>query len=164
DQLTRSADEVGGLEVDLDPVHAVVALGRRLRLGIDVERVVGAGLHARLAADATVAVEIHDAVGPPVQRHRGADGHARRVVAVIAAHDGEVAPRIRERPLLDVLDPGAVDSERHLVLFLAGDRTGVAANALPLVDHETVTHLISALASPGIHSALASRLRPSARI
>src|SRR5205807_1464981 len=46
----------------------------------------------------------------------------------------------------------------------AGDRTGVAANALPLVDHETVTHLISALASPGIHSALASRLRPSARI
>ena len=35
----------------------------RLRRGIDVEGVVRAGLHARLAADAARAVEVHDAVG-----------------------------------------------------------------------------------------------------
>ena len=77
DRPLGADDDARGLEPPLHPVGAEVALGGRVRVGIDVERVVGARLHARLAADAPVAVEIDDAVGPPVQRHRGADRHAR---------------------------------------------------------------------------------------
>src|SRR5262245_29086064 len=139
-------------------MSAVVALGRRLRLRIDVERVVGTGLHARLAADAAVAVEVHDPVGAPVKSDGGADGDARGVVAVIAAHHGEIAPRVGEGALLDVLDPRAVDPEGNLVLLLAGIGGTVGAVACPLIDHKSVAHggqatspsiSCSVLASPG---------------
>ena len=140
DGLDRADHDAGRLEAGLHAMGTVVALGRGVRLGIDVERVVGAGLHARLAADAPRAVEVHDAVRPAVERHRRADRHAGRVIAVIAAHHREVAPRVREHALLDVLHPGAVDAQRDLVLLLAGHRAGVAADTLPLVDHEAVAH------------------------
>src|SRR5260370_361757 len=63
------------------------------------------------------------------------------VVAVVAAHDAEVAPGVREHPLLDVLHPRAVHPERDLVLLLAGHRAGVTADALALVDDEAVSHV-----------------------
>src|SRR5262249_60117914 len=119
-------------------VRAVVTLGCRVRVGIDVERVVGTGLHARLAADAAAAIEVDDAVGAAVERHRRADGNARRVVAVVAAQHGEVTPRVGERALLDVLHPGAEGAQWHPVLFLAGHRAGVTADAATADDHEAV--------------------------
>src|SRR5439155_15581366 len=133
-------DHARGFEPDLQPVRAVVALGRGVRVRVDVERVVGAALHAGLAADAARAVEVHDAVGAAVEGDGRTDRHAGRVVAVIAAQHGEVAARVRPRPLLDVLDPGAKGSERHLVFFLARHRARMAADALAVVDHETVSH------------------------
>src|SRR2546430_307531 len=133
-------DHARGLEPDLQPVRAVVALGRGVRVRVDVERVVGAALHAGLAADAARAIEVHDAVGAAVEGDGRTDRHAGRVVAVIAAQHGEVAARVRPRPLLDVLDPGAKGSERHLVFFLARHRARMAADALAVVDHETVSH------------------------
>lgn len=36
---------------------------------------------------------------------------------------------------LDDLDPGPVDANRHVVLALAGDDAGLAADALAEVDH-----------------------------
>jgi hypothetical protein len=140
DRLHRADDHARGLEADLDAMGAVVALGRGVRVRVDVERVVRARLHARLAADAPVAVEVDDAVRPSVERDGGADRHARGVVAVVAAHHREVTPRVRERTLLDVLHPGAVHAQRDLVLLLARHRAGVAADAFPLVDHEAVAH------------------------
>src|SRR5882762_5179541 len=97
-------------------------------------------LHAGLAADTARAVEVHDAIGPPVEGDGGADRHAGRRVAVVAAQDREVSPRVREGPALHVLHPGAEGAERHLVLLLARDGAGVAADAPPLVDHEAVAH------------------------
>src|SRR5712692_1592474 len=76
DRLLRADDDASGLESHLDPVRAEVALRGRVRLGVNVERVVGAGLHAGLAADAALAVEIDDAVGTAEERKRRADFNA----------------------------------------------------------------------------------------
>ena len=71
DRPLGADDHTGRLEPDLHPVRAVVALRGRVGVGVDVECVVRAGLHAGLAADAAVAVEIDDPVGPPVERTVG---------------------------------------------------------------------------------------------
>src|SRR5204863_138163 len=106
--------------------------------GVDVECVVGTALHAGLAADAAVAVEVHDPVRTPVEGDGRADGHAGRVVAVVTAEDREVPARVGIVAALDVLHPRAEGAERHPVLFLARHRARVAADALSLIDHEPV--------------------------
>src|SRR5581483_5709956 len=124
-------------------VHArsiEVALGGGVALRIDVERIVRAGLHARLAADAALVVEIDDAVGAAKERHRRADFDARRVVAVIAAQHREVPPRVRVAALLDVFDPRAIHADGDVVLLLAGQRAGMTADAAVLVDDKPVAH------------------------
>src|SRR6185369_10243724 len=78
DRLRRAHRHAGRLQSHLDLVRAEVALGGRLGLGIDVERVVRTALHAGLAADAAPAVEVHDAVRPAEQSGRRADLDARR--------------------------------------------------------------------------------------
>ena len=140
DRALRTHDHARGLEPHLHAVRAVVALGGGVRVGVDVERVVGAALHARLAADAARAVEVDDAVGAPIEGHRRADGDTRRVIAVVAAQHGEVAARVRPGALLDVLHPRAERSEGNLVLLLARHRARVTADALAMVDHESVSH------------------------
>ena len=89
------------------------------------------------AADAAIGIEIDDAVGPAIERGHGADRHARRPIAVIAAHHAEEPPAGRELALLDVLDPGAIDADRHLMFALARHRAGMTTDALAVVDHET---------------------------
>ena len=133
-------DHASGLDAFLHPVRAVVAFGRRVRLGIDIQGVVGAGLHARFAADATVGIEIDDAVRAQKQRRNRADLHAGRIGAVVAAVNGERTARIGERSLLHVLDPGAVDPQGDVVFRLAGHRAGVTADAAAIVDDKSVIH------------------------
>ena len=140
DRLHGADDHARGLEPHLHAMGAVVALRGGVRARVDVERVVGAGLHARLAADAPLAVEVHDAVAPPVERDGGADRDARGVVAVVAAEDREVAPGVRIVSTLDVLHPCAEGAERNAILFLARHGAGVATDALPLIDDEPVAH------------------------
>lgn len=57
---------------------------------------------------------------------------------MVASHDGEEPFGVRPSPLLDVLDPGAVNAKRHIVLGLARNRTGVATDTARLVDDESV--------------------------
>src|SRR5712692_629388 len=140
DRLLRADDDASGFEAHLDSVGAQVTLRGRIRIRIDVERIVRAGLHARLAADAAIAVEIDDAVGAAIERYGRADLDAGRVVTMVAAENTEVPPRIGIFALLYVLDPRAVNSERDVVLFLTGDRTRVAADAAVVIDDKTVTH------------------------
>ena len=59
---------------------------------------------------------------------------------MVAAMDAELACGVRVGALLNVLDVGAVDADRHVVLGLAGDGAGVAADASPIVNHESVVH------------------------
>ncbi len=138
DGLLRTHHDAGRLEPELRTVGAVVALLGGAGVLVQVERVVGAGLHAGAAADAGVAVEIDDRVRPLVQGDDRADLDAGRLVAVIAAQHREVAPHLREGALLDVLHPGSEVSDRDLVFRLARHRARMAADALSMVDHETV--------------------------
>ena len=105
-------------------------------LGVDVERVVGARVHARLAANAVIVLEVNNAVVGAEQRRSRADRHARGVVALVAAHDVELASHVGKGSRLDVLDPGSIDPERNIVLALAGDRAGMTANAIVAVEKE----------------------------
>lgn len=97
---------------------------------VDVQGIVGTRLQTRLAADTAVGVEIDHAVVPAIKRSNGTDGDAGRPIAVVAAHHREVAPIGGEGPFLDILHPGPIDADGHLMLTFAGHRTGMAADAL----------------------------------
>jgi hypothetical protein len=120
---------------------AEIALSRGIVVGIDVESIIRASLHASFTTDAAPAVEINDSVGPPVQSVGGADFRARGVIAVVAPHDPEVARRMRELALLDMLYPGAKNTHRHLVFLFARNRAGVTPNTTVLIDDKSVSHL-----------------------
>ena len=140
DRLRGTNDDAGRFEIGLDAMRAEVAFGGRAGFGVNVKRVVGAGLHAGLASDTAAVVEINDAVVALEQRAGRANLDARRLLAMVASHHAEMAAGVGEGTLLDVLDPGAKDADRDLVLILAGNRAGVTSDASVLVDHEAVTH------------------------
>ena len=56
---------------------------------------------------------------------------------MIAAHDGKHPARVGELPLFYILDPGPIDPDGDIMLGFAGNRTGVAADAVAIVDYES---------------------------
>ena len=128
------------LQADVHPLCAVVALGGGVGIGVNVEGVVGAGLHARLTADAAVLVKVHDAIGPEVERLHGTDFHAGGVGAVVAAHDGEQAAGMGEFAFLHLFHPSPKDTYGYVVFGLASRGAGVAANTLSVVNDKPVLH------------------------
>ena len=123
-------------------MRAEVALLGGVGIWIDVQRIVRTRLHAGLATDAAIAVEVYDAVVEPVEGSHRADGYARSVVAVIASENGKESAGVRILTFFYVLDPGPKRPERHLVLGLACDGAGVTADALAMVYDEAVFHLV----------------------
>jgi hypothetical protein len=83
-------------------------------------------------------VQIDDAVAALEERVRRADAHARRVAALVAEDGKEESPGVGEGTLLDRFYPAPVDADRDLVLRLARDRAGVAADAFPEIDGKAV--------------------------
>ena len=59
---------------------------------------------------------------------------------MIATLHGKHTPGIGKFPFLDVFDPSPIDADRQIVFLLAGDRAGVTADALAVVDDEAVIH------------------------
>ena len=47
-------DDTGWLQANFRTMGTIVALGRGMAVGVDVERVVGTGLHTRFTADTAV--------------------------------------------------------------------------------------------------------------
>src|SRR5438309_9602700 len=123
--LSRADDHAGGQQLVLDAVRAEVALLGRPGVWIDEELIVRARLHARAASDAVVRVQIDDTVAAPEQGVRRADSYAWRVDALVAQDRKEEALRLRERALLDGLDPAAIHPNRNVVFSFTGDRAGV---------------------------------------
>ena len=154
DRFHRADDDAGRFVARIYAMGAEVALGRRVGFGIDVKGIVGAGLHARFAADTAVAVKIDNAVIPDVKRGGGADVHARSGLAMIAAVHRKDPPVVGEGALLHIFHMGSVDPQRHVVLRLAGHRAGMAPDAGAVVDYEAVIHSVRAciifLMSPGV--------------
>src|SRR6185437_302934 len=91
-------------------------------------------LHARLAADTGVVVEIDQAIGPLVHRGDRADLDTGRFVAVITSENSEVAFDFWKGADFDVFDPGAEGADGDVVLGFARGGTGVAAYTSGLVD------------------------------
>jgi hypothetical protein len=119
-------------------MRAEVAFGGGMGIRVQIERIVGTGLHARLASDATVAVEIDDAVVATKECSRRTYFNAGRVVAMVAAHHAEMAAGVRKLTFFNVFDPGAEDAERDVMLFLAGDRARMTPDAAVVIDYEAV--------------------------
>lgn len=132
--------DAGRFKADVNPVGTVITLGRRAGVRVNVERIVRTGLHAGFTADAPVFVEVHNAIGPDVKRFNGADFHAWRIGAVVAAQDGKKPSGMREVALFNLLDVGAEHAHGYIVFRFAGGGAGMAANALSVINDETVFH------------------------
>src|SRR6185369_5816842 len=133
-------DDASRLDLRFDAMRAIVALFCGIGVRVDVEGVVRTSLHARLAADAAVAVEIDDAVVAAKERRHRTDGDAWRIVAVIAAHHRKITPRVGILALLYVLHPRAEGADGDLMLGFAGDGAGMAADALAVVNQKAISH------------------------
>ena len=140
DRLGRADHRARRREAHLRAVRAEVALLRRPRVRVDVEGVVGAPLHARLAPDAAVGIHIHDAIGTLAKSARGADLDAGGLSALVTAQDREAAANLWELADLGVLHPGPKAPQGDIVLRLAGDRARVASDAARVVNDESKLH------------------------
>ena len=56
---------------------------------------------------------------------------------MIATHDRKVPLRVGKLTLLDVFDPSAIHANWNFMLRFAGNRTGVATDASPVVYDKT---------------------------
>src|SRR5437588_668176 len=101
-------DDTGWLQANFRTMGTIVALGRGLAVGINVERVIGACLHAGLTANTTLGIEIDDAVPALKESLRRANSDTRSIGAVIAAVDKKIAPRVGELAFFDIFDPRAI--------------------------------------------------------
>ena len=140
--MNGAHDYARRLKLSLDPVGAVIALLSRVAVGVDVKRVIRACLHTGFAADAPVAVEINYPVIAFEQRGDGADGHARRVLAVITPEHGKESPRVRVFALLYVFHPRAKCAERDFVFGFTRDRTRVTSDAFAVVNYKPIFHVL----------------------
>ncbi len=139
-RLHRTHHHARGLEADVDPLRAEVALLRGVVLRVDEDRIVRTGRDAGLAADADRFVEIDDAVRSLVHRRRRTSVGARWIFALIAARDLKRAAHVRKDADVGILHVGAVHGERHLVFRLAGRGAGVATDAAAVVDDFRPAH------------------------
>jgi hypothetical protein len=121
-------------------MRAEMALGGRAIIGIHVNGIVGTGLHAGLATNAALGVEIDDAILALVHRGHRTDRDAGRFLAMVAARDLKYSACVRVNALLDVLHPRPVHADGHMVFGLARYRAGMTSDALPIIDNEAVFH------------------------
>ena len=152
DGLCRADDDARGLQVFLHPVRTEVAFGRGVAVGIDVESVVGAGLHAALASDTTLIVKVYDSIRTAEEGVGGADLNAGSIVTVVTSHHPEVAPGVGKFSRLHILQPGAKHSHRDLMLFLASQSARVAADTSLVIDHESITHRENMYCTEGVNT------------
>jgi hypothetical protein len=60
---------------------------------------------------------------------------------MIATHYAEMAAGVWKLPLFDVLNPGAEDADRNVVLFLACDRARMTPDTTIVINYESVPQL-----------------------
>lgn len=122
----------------LDSVRAVITFGCSTLVGVDVKRIIGASLHARLAPYAPLIIEIDNPIGSCEKSRGRTDSRTWRVLAMIASMDAELSGRIGIRTLFDVLDMCPIYSDRDIMLRLAGYGASMAPDASLVVYHESV--------------------------
>ncbi len=120
---------------------AEVALLDNRHEGVDISRIIWAGSETIFAATASVFVNDHDPVFPlPGCLDRTIDDTGR-MVALIAQGGQEVARDIGVFPLFNNLHPRAENSQGNTIFRLAGNRTAMATDASPEIDHHGISFL-----------------------
>ena len=140
DRVLRAYVDASRFETNIDTMRTIVALGGCVLGWFHVERIVRTGLCAGFASNASPAIKVDNAVFSGKKSCDRADLDARSIGAMVAPHYGKQPTRIRESPLFDVFDPGAVYAYWHLVLGLACDGTRMTADTLSVIDHEAIIH------------------------
>jgi hypothetical protein len=128
----------GWFESHVNAMRAESAFGGSVCLGVEVNRVVRAGLHTGFASDADAWVKLDDAVIALIHRSDRTDAHAWGIGAMIAARHLKAAAHIRIRARLDILDPRPIHTQWHLILRLARGAACVTADALTLVNQKSI--------------------------
>ena len=119
---------------------AVVALGSGVRIGVDVEGIVGAGLHTRFTTDAAVFVKIHDAIRAKIKCFDRTNLNTWSIGAVVAAHHREQAAGMRELAFFNLFDPSTEHTDWYVVFGFTGGGAGMAADTLAVVYYKAVFH------------------------
>ena len=61
---------------------------------------------------------------------------------MIAAHDGKHPAGVGELPLFYILNPGPIDPDGDIMFCFTGNRAGVAADTVAIVDNESKIQVI----------------------
>ncbi len=151
DRLHRADDDTGRFESLFDSVGAEVTFLDGAEIIIEIQRIVGAGLHTCAATDAGVAIDVDNSVRAFLKRVDGTDRDAGRVGTLVAPKYGKVPAYVGELTELGVLDRCPEIADRNVVLGFAGDGAGVAADAPRVIDDEAILHgdSVPAAASAG---------------
>jgi len=67
---------------------------------------------------------------------------ARSIGAMVAAHNRKKPASVRELPFFYIFNPSTVDPDRHIVLRLAGDGTGVTSDTFTVVYNKAKVHYL----------------------
>ena len=138
--MHRADDDTSRFQSLFDSVGAEVAFLDGAEIIIEIQRIVRAGLHTCLAADAGVAIDVDDAIRAFLQRVDGTDRDAGRIGTLVAPKYGKVPADIGELTDLGVLHRRSEVADRNVVLGLASYGAGVAAYAPRLIDDEPILH------------------------
>ncbi len=145
----RANGYAGGFKPFLDPVRAKMALLNRSQIFIQKERIVRAGLHTGPTTDTRVSVNINDAILSLRKGFNGANGHARRIRALVASLNQKIALDLWKFANFNVFDVRSKPANGNIVFRFAGNGAGMAPNTGFLVDYKPVLHRWSLLKGNG---------------
>jgi hypothetical protein len=129
------------IEAGLDPVMTEIALLDDRNQGVNIPCIVRTGGKTVFAADASVLVDNNDPIFPLPSRLDRTVDDTRGVFTLIAEIGKKVTCDIGIPSFFNHLYPGAIDSYGNAVFCLTGDRTAMAADATPEINHHSVSFL-----------------------
>ena len=118
-----------------------VALLNDRNQGANLPRIVRTGGQAVFATDASVLVNDNDPVFPLPSRLDRTVDDAGWMITLIEEVGKKVARNIGIFSFFNNLYPRAIDSYGNAVFGLTGDRTAMAADAAPEIDHHPIPFL-----------------------
>jgi hypothetical protein len=137
----RADLDTGGIEACMDPVMTEIAFLDDRNQRVNIPRIVRTGGQAVFATDASVLVNNNDPVFPLPSRLDRTVDDAGWMIALIAEVGKKVTSNVWIFSFFNNLYPRAIDSYWNAVFCLTGDRTAMAADAAPEIDHHPISFL-----------------------
>ena len=131
-------DHAGGFESHIQTMSTERTFGGGIGFGVEIDRVVGTGLHAGFTSDANGRIELDNTICALIHRSDRTDTHTGWVGTVIATRHLKAAAHIGVRARFNIFDPCAIHADRHLILGLACSTARMTSDAFGLVDEKAV--------------------------